>query len=319
LLPERRNDPLLDPILNSSNAADREAAIANLLASEAYWRVDRILDRRFRRSGLASHHLEDVRAEVLLRIVNRLHRLSLDRTLEPMQNVPAYVSVVAFNTFDDFLRRVHPLRAKLKNRVRYLLTHDDRFALWSVQGVLLCGLRSWKGNAALEAEPQRPDDARDLRVALEQMFERTGSAIELDAAVAALAPVALPETEQAQYLHDESAEDPRDAHAELERQQSLQQLWTEIGALPVRQRAALLLGARDASGESVLRLLRATGVASLRAMSETLELSAEAFAALWRDLPLDDHSIAKLLETNRQNVINLRRAARERLKRRHSR
>jgi hypothetical protein len=315
LLPGHRNDRRLDPILDSSNAAEREAAITNLLSAEAYWRVDRILERRFRRSGLAAHHLEDVRAEVLLRIVNRLHRLSLDRTLEPMQDFPAYVSVVAFNTFDDFLRRVHPLRAKLKNRVRYLVAHDPRFALWSAGGVLVCGLRQWQGNAPADVEPPSPETARDLRAALEWLFAQTGNAIELDAAVAALGRVALPETEQARSIGEQQTA-THDAHAEVERRQSLQQLWSEIAQLPLRQRLALLLGARDASGESVLRLLRAANIASLRAMAETLEMKAEEFAALWRDLPLDDLSIAKLLDTNRQNVINLRRSARERLRRR---
>ncbi len=40
------------------------------------------------------------------------------------------------------------------------------------------------------------------------------------------------------------------------------------------------------------------------------------FTLLWNDLPLEDSSIAELLGATRQQVINLRKCARERLERR---
>jgi hypothetical protein len=45
-------------------------------------------------------------------------------------------------------------------------------------------------------------------------------------------------------------------------------------------------------------------------------LGAEEFANLWNELPLEDASIASLLGVTRQQVINLRKSARERLTRR---
>jgi len=45
-------------------------------------------------------------------------------------------------------------------------------------------------------------------------------------------------------------------------------------------------------------------------------MTIEALAELWNSLPLDDHAIAARLGITRQQVINLRRAARERLARR---
>ena len=41
----------------------------------------------------------------------------------------------------------------------------------------------------------------------------------------------------------------------------------------------------------------------------------EKFAFLWQQLPLNDLTIATLLATTRQNIINLRQAARKRLSR----
>jgi len=59
-----------------------------------------------------------------------------------------------------------------------------------------------------------------------------------------------------------------------------------------------------------------TGVASLRVVAEALEMSAPALAGIWNDLPLDDAAIAGRLGLTRQQVINLRKSARERLARR---
>ncbi|MBD0373607.1 MAG: hypothetical protein ICV60_22425, partial [Pyrinomonadaceae bacterium] len=96
----------------------------------------------------------------------------------------------------------------------------------------------------------------------------------------------------------------------------LQRLWTEVAALPPLQRSALLLNLRDAQGGSVIAFIPHLGIASKQEMAEVLSMSAEQFSALWNELPLDDASIARLLGVTRQQVINLRKTARERLARR---
>jgi hypothetical protein len=47
-----------------------------------------------------------------------------------------------------------------------------------------------------------------------------------------------------------------------------------------------------------------------------LEISADEFAAVWNDLPIEDARIAELLGLTRQQVINARKSGRERLARR---
>jgi hypothetical protein len=96
----------------------------------------------------------------------------------------------------------------------------------------------------------------------------------------------------------------------------LRRLWEEVGELPLPQRRALLLNLREEDGGGCLALFQATGVATIRQMAEVLDMSAERFAELWPDLPLDDASIAEQLALTRQQVINLRKSARERLARR---
>ena len=53
----------------------------------------------------------------------------------------------------------------------------------------------------------------------------------------------------------------------------------------------------------------------MQQIAELLERSPQEFHGLWNRLPLDDLSIAQLLGLTRQQVINLRKSARERLSR----
>jgi hypothetical protein len=104
----------------------------------------------------------------------------------------------------------------------------------------------------------------------------------------------------------------------IERRESLQLLWREICQLPRRQRVALLLNLRNPQGINIITLLPATGVATFEQIAETLEIPPVEFEQLWADLPFDDLHIAAYLSATRQQVINLRKTARERLLKRMS-
>jgi RNA polymerase sigma factor (sigma-70 family) len=107
-----------------------------------------------------------------------------------------------------------------------------------------------------------------------------------------------------------------DAATRFEERSFLHGLWREIALLPARQATALLLNLRDEGRGNAILLLPLTGVASLREIARVLGMPAERLAELWPRLPLEDATIAEILGTTRQQVINLRKAARERLSRR---
>jgi len=104
--------------------------------------------------------------------------------------------------------------------------------------------------------------------------------------------------------------------ATLEQRSQLELLWREIGLLPRRQRVALLLNLRDAQAGDALILFTLAGIANMRCIAEAIEMPAQELAELWNELPLEDLAIAGLLGITRQQVINLRKSARERLARR---
>ena len=107
-----------------------------------------------------------------------------------------------------------------------------------------------------------------------------------------------------------------DAAQAFERRTHLSILWREIRLLPQRQAAALILHLRDGQGSNAAALLPLTGIASLRDIARTVGLEPERLAEIWHRLPLEDSTIAEILQVTRQQVINLRKSARERLARR---
>ena len=164
----------------------------------------------------------------------------------------------------------------------------------------------------------------DLASLVSAIFRHVGSAVELDDLVGLMAEwspfsdhVPQPETDEAEEDPFLNLSDPRSgADVELERRRYVQQLWGEIRQLNPKQRVALLLNLKDADGGDVVSVFPIAGVATLREIAEALEFQPEHLASIWNDLPLDDLSIASHLGITRQQVINLRKSARERLARR---
>ena len=120
----------------------------------------------------------------------------------------------------------------------------------------------------------------------------------------------------------------------------LERLWAQIELLPRLHRLAYLLNFTAADGQ--LELFWVYGIVSIRRIGAVLQIAEEEFARvwpglavsdearcrakacenydhkfamLWQHLPLTDVAIASMLGTERQKVINLRKAAADRLSR----
>jgi hypothetical protein len=162
-----------------------------------------------------------------------------------------------------------------------------------------------------------------LGAALAAIFNYVGSPIEFDELVSLLAELlgirdqpieSIDEDEDAVAFQATGSES--DPAWQVEKRFFLQRLWEELQQLPSNQRAALLLNLKDVDGRGCIALFPATGIATLRQLAGALEMSADRFAQLWNELPLEDARIAELLGLTRQQVINARKSGRERLTRR---
>jgi hypothetical protein len=210
--------------------------------------------------------------------------------------------------------------------MRYLLLHDPRLSMWNTPAGAVAGLRKWSGDDV--RRPQRAvtrENASPAMLmtglpseALEAIFGALGGPILVDDLVALVADlwgvVDRIADRRTTMVDRAPAPDVRIAS-----RQYLEILWEEIRALRPSQRAALLFHVRDADGVSALTTLVVLGVATFDQVAHVLEISDERLTSLWRNLPLDDLAIGAALGITRQQVINLRKAARARLARRMAR
>jgi hypothetical protein len=258
-------------------------------------------------------------------------------------NLRGYVGTVTRNTCDEYLRHRYPLRRSLKDKVRrHLLSRVD-FTLWeNAEHNRIAGLSCWQNldsglkdesamagsklQERLKMEWQAVDVLRlQLHDLLTTIFEVAQAPLDLDQLTALVAEFWGIEDHPAEPLSADTygSRDLRvgaDTNLAIiiEQRQLLQRLWLEICQLPHRQRVALLLNLKSPSGINVITLLPATGVATFEQIAQALEIPAAEFEQLWADLPLDDLRLAAYLGATRQQVINLRKTARERLLKRMS-
>jgi hypothetical protein len=341
-----QTDQLLMPLLTAANEAESQSFLAQLLSEQASPIIKGIINEKlhiFRTSEaqLERQDAEDVHSDVMAQILARLTGLRDSEGAETILDFRGYVATTTSNACHQYLRRKYPQRWRLKNRLRYLLTHRPEFAVWQDdKGKQLCGFAAWRERDFNPVTPQQLTQLRDDHLGLDAasksqigaltdllvgIFEGVNGPVEIDALVTTVAhcqgiidhPISgVASREGESPTLEESLHDTRESVAvEFELRSYLQFLWSEIVKLPLTQRKALLLNLKDLQ-EGVIALLPLTGAATFRDIAAALAMTAEDLAGLWNKLPLDDATIADQLGLTRQQVINLRKSARARLARR---
>jgi hypothetical protein len=342
-------DELLLPFIQAVSESESTRLLEQIICNHAQPLVQNIINYKLKASAVPGtfnqdgQEAEDLSNEVIVRLIRTLGECKTAPEARPIVSLRSYVAVMAYNASDEYLRQKYPKRFSLKNKIKYLLTHQSEFALWEdTKQKTVGGFAGWQ-QAKLQAARSLTQKTRELQEFLHKQFagqaiERlnlaelldgiftfSDSPIEIDDLVTLVAELTgirdLPmqqETEEASFENEkELSTDPRDLlDASFDHRAKLERVWKEVCQLPVRQRLALLLNLKDEQGESAIVLLPMLRIASLHQIAESLDMSAEALAAIWNELPIDDIAIAERLGGTRQQVINLRKCARERLARR---
>jgi hypothetical protein len=306
-----RNDPLLAPLIDAGDEKARAAAAESLIA-RATPLIDGVL-ARYRGPDVPPEEIEDLRGTVLVRLVRRLNDVPRSEGAA-IASFGDFVATLAFNAANDFLRQLFPARTRLKNRIRYVLTRSERLATWRGHVSIVAGLAQWRGSHAIGSAPHGLALHRgELEPALIALFEHVGAPLVLDDVVSSLAEswgIVEERTVPADQAHDRGRGDDS-----FEQRDYLSAVWTEIRDLRPAYRTALLLNLRDGDSVSAIELFVLLGIATIDDIAGALEMPAADLAAIWNSLPQDDHTIAARLGVSRQQVINFRRAARDRLAR----
>lgn len=346
---ERANRALAD-FLRSSDAAEVARTLAHIVDEIAWPIIRRVLARKLGPTRSGQTELEDVASEAKEQLLERLLILRSDAleaqpgaaaTQPPIRNLPAYVASLAYSAWARHLSRAYPERAILSNQLRRLV--EDRrqlrgFSCWQgPTGERWCGLAAWQraddpgrpespavgeriqrlvsepAAAAREALGDETDPrSHRLDALLKRLFLWVGAPVEWHDLCGAICQMheanwkveTLGADEDAAARIPDASPTP---HDQMRWKEGLQWLWQQAGQLPPRQRAAYLLHTHTVFE------WEAAGIASVSEVAGRLGLSPSHCAELWGRLPLDDLTIAQMLACTRQQVINLRRVARDTL------
>jgi len=325
-------DDLLQQYVACNDPGRSEALLETLVVEHAQPGIRRIVRHKLAFQGAReSQDADDVASEVLVEVISRLRSMKEQGSAGAIGAFAGYTAVAAYHACNEYLRRKYPNRHRLKMRLRYLLNTEKRFAIWEdAAAEWVCGYRKWQSAGTPPASSAKVQHWREnltdlphgrslLRPAelLSRIFERFGGPLEFDALVGIVGEIWGVDDPPAATEKD--ARDLESTGAgpayRLELKQWMKELWDHIRDLPQSQRAALLLNLRSGPEASAAALLPLTGVATIREIAETLGLRPEELARIWNQLPLDDLAIAQRLGLTRQQVINLRKSARQRLTR----
>lgn len=340
-------DELMTLFLNTADEAEERRLLEQIVTDHARPLLTQIILNRLRLSVEGSNHYivwqesEDIVGDLVLDIIKRLLAVKADPETKSLDDLSTYVAVAAYNAFYTYLRRRHPERWRLKDKLRYVLTYRKGFALWKGdRGRWWCGLADWRDEdvascATGRIKSLREDRERAIRVLgeterdnlprlLDEIFAWAGGPIKMDDLVNLVAdvwsvanaePVVIHHSEEPRLLNS-FADDEPSVVTRLEQREYLERVWEEVCQLPLQQRRALLFNLRDSQGHDMTGMFAHTRVATLRQLAEALDVTVEEFARLSSNFPMEDSIIAEHLGVTRQQVINLRMSARRRLARR---
>jgi RNA polymerase sigma factor (sigma-70 family) len=341
-------DSLLLPLIGAHDEAKLRELLSDLVSKHAEPIIKEIVKYKLRMVYEVSYasqaqEAEDICSYAILSLLARLREFIEEPQQKAINSFRNYAATIAHNAFHEHLRSKYPQRYSLKNRLRYIFSHHRELALWEGEDAQwVCGLDGWQKQYKSPATPgeinQLRDDPQALHtatgklpgeniaetaVALVRFFRRPVELDDLVCLVAEAAGIKDRPVESDSNSTDESnvwqvrASDTRMAVDEaVELRLYIKHLWEEICRLPLRQRAALLLNLKDGQGNSRLEMFWLMNVATIRQIAAALEMSDLEFAGLLGELPLEDAKIAERLNLKRQQIINLRKSARERLARR---
>ena len=341
-----RSDSLLLPFLEAEDQETSEIFLTELLCTHAEPLINRIIRIKLRVSlspAQGSDQNQDaleIAGDVRAQILSELRSLKADRERRPICDFAGFVATKTYSACADYFRERNPQRRRLRDLLRNQLNQNRKFALWEAEpGRWLCGFRTWaEENAlALNADRERrlwddelkvlasvgkPAESMTAPDLLVLVFEHAGRPLDFDELITIVAGVwnikdqPIESYDQNLAFSDHPADRTPSVETTVEQRLYLLQLWKEVRQLPPLQRSALLLNLRDASGGNVVFFLPHLGIASKGELAEALSLAVDELARLWTELPLEDAKIAARLGVTRQQVINLRKTARERLTRR---
>jgi len=338
-------DQSLLPYLHSVNEGNAQDCLEHILEVIARPIIQPIVQRAFQneftdyRYQAASQTADDVTNDVLVKLLTRLRTFKTDPVQNPISNFPGLVAVTAYRILTDLRRDNNRQRTNLEKQIRRLFATSQNLKIWKdEQGDSICGYAAWDQRiesagfkriyatraalfAALDelrvgkGDPNTADlilfslnrigraaRLNDLTGVLVSFRATRTSTIQVDEALRARPELALADVQAGPLTS-------------LEMRRLLDALFQELQKLNLIQRKSLLLNMTDCYGFGIEWFVF-TGIASEDQLANLLDLSVEEFRRLLDHLPMTDNQISELLGIDSAKIANIRKAVRDRLKRR---
>jgi hypothetical protein len=125
-----QNDLLLLPYLLSTDDAESERLLAQLVSEHAEPVIGQIVRAKIRfhtdlYDAVSAHQdAEDTHSGVYVRLLERLKECRISPADKAIGNFRSYVAVTTYHVCYQYLRAKYPQRQSLKDKSRYLLTHQ---------------------------------------------------------------------------------------------------------------------------------------------------------------------------------------------------
>jgi RNA polymerase sigma factor (sigma-70 family) len=340
-------DQLLLPYLSATDESKRQQHLDELLMIHAAPVVRQTLRRRLgfyvSQRGINPHNqgAEDLYQEIMTKVVQALHDLRNTSAKTGIENLKQYVARIASNACNDVLRTKSPARARLKNNLRFILSHHRDFAVWKAEGETLCGFGVWRDSSKSRSSEKQLVDIEErlasfrstrfprenikqvpLTKIVAELFRWIGGPVELDALVNIVAtlldvkdhPHESVDDDTNQYLEARVADSTLSSSSRLEEQALLRSLWQALKELATEQRDVFCFGFEDESGRDLFTVLLEAEIVTFRELAQQLGRSTETIVGLWSKMPMDDEGIAFEMKTTRAQVYKWRFRALGRLK-----
>lgn len=340
-------DPNLQAFVEAETEVQTDLNLTQLMIEQAEPVIKEIVGSKLRTylgAAKMENEYEDVCSEVRVQLLARLIQLKENPSLQAIRDFRGYVAVTSYRACAAYLRRKYPHRFHLKHKLRFLLSHRTEFRVWETGAEKLAGgfaewdptnfsiqnqrrlhqLRTTPEVFVQTALPRGTVANLHLGELVAAIFNWVGQPIELDELTAIVAELCgiqdhINTGQTAENSFESKLEQMPDLRANIDQtlghRRYLEKLWSEIKKMSPRHCAALLLNLKDEQGQSATDLLILTGVVSVSQLAQALDLTEMELMQIWNQLPLDDLTIAERLGLKRQQVINLRKTARERLAR----
>jgi RNA polymerase sigma factor (sigma-70 family) len=259
----------------------------------------------------------DLYQDALARVWERI--AGTDGEGEPVADVKAFAAVVTYNVWNTHLRRKHPRRTSLANRLTYFLGHHRKFARWQGDdNQFFGGFAHWQLSGAPCAPARRVAAliSGETRLTLTHMnsvemdrftssdwdrlltpiFERLGGPLDLNDLTGVVARVIQLQEDSFDSIDDGDEEggvlEPPDLdmqpHEIAEQRSLLTRLWTCVLELRTEHRRAYLLnvpGPGKTRGDIEVFVLH--GVASIADIGHALALADAQYRWLFTALDME--------------------------------